>query len=76
MQSDHTEFLTAVDISLSEIANQQISTETFSTYRELTRVKLLWKSMILQFRTIIIVFAGMNKDNINAEEKNIDIIYE
>jgi len=76
MRIDHINFLSAADVSLLEITNEPLNQKSFVTYQKITQLRKLWQSKILQFRAVLIVFAGLNKNRIDAEEQSIAVLHE
>lgn len=65
------EFETALDIALKETLEVNNKNYFTKTYQILEEIKNLWRLKILDFRGLIIRFAGLNTRNI-AQEQNIE----
>lgn len=72
----NTAFESAALLSLQEIAEEEDGIEYGSNlYREIAQIRDLWRQLILNFRAVIIRFAGLNRVERIAQEQNIDILY-
>lgn len=68
----NAEFETAAALALDEVAENDGETYATSLYREFDEIKDMWRLMILDFRAVIIRFAGLNRVERIAQERNID----
>ena len=73
----NTEFETAAYLALQEIADDD-GGEAYASrlYRAVAEVRDLWRHQILDFRAVIIRFAGLNREEHIAQEQNIDVRHE
>jgi len=71
----HTEFITAIDIAISEseTSNTPASSKVVKDLREL---KDNWQDMILNFRAVIIRFAGLNSRGDTPQEMSVRLLHE
>jgi diguanylate cyclase (GGDEF)-like protein len=71
----NTAFESAAVLALQEIAENDGADYSSKLYRDIAQIRDMWRQVILNFRAIIIRFAGLNKVEKIAQEKNIDIFY-
>jgi diguanylate cyclase (GGDEF)-like protein len=72
----NTEFESATTLALQEIADEEGESYSSSLYREIAQIRDLWRLQILNFRAVIVRFAGLNRIERIPQEKNIDIVNE
>lgn len=70
------EFDTACAIALQEIEHSNNGKYTTSLYKLVDEIRDLWRLKILNFRAVIIRYAGLNTTSIIAQERNIEIIQQ
>ncbi|MBI1422164.1 MAG: EAL domain-containing protein [Gammaproteobacteria bacterium] len=70
------EFETAVTQALREIAIADGRSYASPLYGEFDEVRDLWRRKILNFRAVVIRFAGLNEQRTAAEEDNIETLHE
>lgn len=70
------EFETAADLALIEIAQADGRSYASALYGRFDEVRDLWRRKILNFRAVIIRFAGLNEPDRTPEEANIDKLHE
>ena len=75
LNESNTEFETAVDLALNEIESESGGKYKNENYHKFHEIRDLWRSKILNFRAVIIRFAGLNVSRDIAQEKNIEIIH-
>lgn len=68
------EFETAVDQALHEIAATDGRSYASPLYGYFDELRDLWRRKILNFRAVVIRFAGLNEQKTSAQEGNIEII--
>ncbi|WP_455199494.1 hypothetical protein, partial [Kaarinaea lacus] len=69
------EFETAVTTAMQEITANDESEYSSLLYREFSQLKDLWRLQILDFRAVIIRFAGLNRLEAIAQEQNIELLH-
>lgn len=72
----NTEFESATTLALQEIAEEEGDTYSSALYREVANIRDLWRLQILNFRAVVVRFAGLNRIERIAQEQNIDIVNE
>lgn len=72
----NTEFETAVDQALREIAVSDGRRYASPLYGDFDEIRDLWRRMILNFRAVVIRFAGLNDRRTTAQEANIEILHK
>ena len=72
----NTEFESATTLALQEIAEEDGDTYSSALYREIAEIRDLWRLQILNFRAVIVRFAGLNRIEHIAQEQNIDLVNE
>ena len=72
----NVEFETAADQALHEIAQQDGRSYASETFGRFDEVRDLWRRKILNFRAIIIRYAGLNEPDRTPQELNIDRLHE
>jgi len=70
----NVEFETAVDQALHEIASSDGRSYASPLYGDFDEVRDLWRRKILNFRAVVIRFAGLNEQKTSAQEANIEIL--
>jgi len=70
----NVEFETAVDQALHEIASSDGRSYASPLYGYFDEVRDLWRRKILNFRAVVIRFAGLNEQKTSAQEANIEIL--
>lgn len=70
----NTEFESATTLALQEIAEEEGETYASSLYRDIAQIRDLWRLQILNFRAVIVRFAGLNRVEHIPQEKNIDLV--
>ena len=68
-------FESAAVLAMQEIADDDGNEYSSTLYRDVAQIRDMWRQVILNFRAVIIRFAGLNKVEKIAQEKNIDILY-
>jgi diguanylate cyclase (GGDEF)-like protein len=71
----NTEFESAAVLAMQEIADDDGADYGSKLYRDIAQIRDLWRQIILNFRAIIIRFAGLNRVEKIAQIKNIDILH-
>ncbi len=71
----NSEFETAVTLALQEVANEDGDSYASGLYRQLAQIRDMWRRQILDFRAILIRFAGLNRIERIAQEQNIDLLH-
>ncbi len=71
----NTAFESAAVLAMQEIADDDGDEYDSTLYRDVAQIRDMWRQVILNFRAIIIRFAGLNRVEKIAQEKNIDILY-
>ena len=71
----NTAFETAAAMALQEIAEDDGRSYASELYGRFDAVHDLWRRKILNFRAIIIRFAGLNNVDVTPQEKNIDELH-
>ncbi len=74
LRQNHEAFVTQADLALDEIAESEPTAENFRLLHALERVKSLWTSKVLDFRALVIRFAGLNERRYIAQERNITLL--
>jgi diguanylate cyclase len=69
----NTEFMTAANTALNEIENDGGGARNEQLYRKVDAIKDLWNKIILDFRAVIIRFAGLNSSEKIPQENNIQV---
>lgn len=72
----NTEFESAATLALQEIAEEEGYAYASPLYRQIAQIRDLWRLQILNFRAIIVRFAGLNRIERIPQEKNIDLVNE
>jgi diguanylate cyclase (GGDEF)-like protein len=70
----NTEFESAATLALQEIAEEEGENYSSSLYREIAQIRDLWRLQILDFRAVIVRFAGLNRIERIPQEQNIDFL--
>jgi len=70
----HESFMTAAELALDEVADMPPTAANFRLMRKLERVKSLWASKVLDFRALVIRFAGLNERRYISQEQNIILL--
>lgn len=70
----NTEFESATTLALQEIADEDGDTYSSATYREIAQIRDLWRLQILNFRAVIVRFAGLNRIERIPQEQNIELV--
>ena len=71
----NTEFETAATLALQEIASDDGNSYASDLYRRVAQIRDLWRRQILDFRAVLIRFAGLNRIERIAQEQNIDLLH-
>lgn len=71
----NTAFESAAVLAMQEIADDDGDEYNSKLYRDVAQIRDMWRQIILNFRAVIIRFAGLNRIEKIAQEKNIDIFY-
>ncbi len=71
----NTAFESATVLAMQEIADDDGDEYDSTLYRDVAQIRDMWRQIILNFRAVIIRFAGLNRVEKIAQEKNIDILY-
>jgi len=72
----NTEFESATTLAMQEIAEEEGDTYSSPLYREVAQIRDLWRLQILNFRAVIVRFAGLNRIESTPQEQNIDLVNE
>ena len=75
MLASHTEFETSARIALNEITANDEQDYAPRVHHAVEEIRDIWRRTILNFRTVVIGFAGLNLSNI-SEERNIEILHQ
>lgn len=70
----NTEFESATTLALQEIAEEEGEEYASPIYRDIAQIRDLWRLQILNFRAVIVRFAGLNRIERIPQEKNIVLI--
>jgi diguanylate cyclase (GGDEF)-like protein len=70
----NTEFMAAINVALYEIESEESGEENELLYRKVDAIKDLWQEEILNFRAVIIRFAGLHSMDRIPQEKNISVV--
>ena len=70
----NTEFESAATLALQEIAEEEGEAYASSLYRDIAQIRDLWRLQVLNFRAVIIRFAGLNRVERIPQEKNISLV--
>jgi len=70
------EFETAADQALSEIADTDGRSYASEMYGRFDEIRDLWRRKILNFRAVVIRFAGLNEQQTSAQEVNIESLHD
>ena len=70
----NTAFESASTLALQEIAEEDGETYASPLYREFAQLRDLWRLQILNFRAVIVRFAGLNRIEHTPQEKNIGLV--
>ncbi len=68
-------FESAAVLAMQEIADDDDDEYKSTLYRDVAQIRDMWRQVILNFRAVIIRFAGLNRVEKIAQEQNIDILY-
>jgi len=71
----HTGFEQELTLALEETAAALQQPGQVAVYRQLTELRDLWRRMILNFRAVMIRFAGLPDTDPSSEEQNIELIF-
>ncbi len=71
----NTAFESAAVLALQEIADDDGDEYDSTLYRDVAQIRDMWRQVILNFRAIIVRFAGLNRVEKIAQEQNINIFY-
>jgi len=71
----NTAFESSTILAMQEIADDDGDEYSSTLYRDVAQIRDMWRQIILNFRAVIIRFAGLNRVEKIAQEKNIDILY-
>ncbi len=74
LRQNHEAFVTAADLAIDEVAESEPTAGNFRLLRKLETVKGLWTSKVLDFRALVVRFAGLNERSYISQEQNIDIL--
>lgn len=69
-------FEETLSLALDETEEDSDDLSRFAVYRELSGLRDLWRRMLLNFRAVMIRFAGLPNVDPSAEEENISAIYQ
>jgi len=72
----HNRFESAASRALQEIAEDDGRPYASSLYGEFDQLRDLWRSKILNFRAVVIRFAGLNSIDVTPQEQNITDLHE
>jgi len=72
----NTEFISAVNLALADVAASENGTGTTSLYRHLSEVRDTWRRIINVFRASMIRYAGLHDVEPGPQEKEIADLYE
>jgi len=72
----HNIFETASARALQEIAKNDGRPYASRLYGEFDQVRDLWRRKILNFRAVVIRFAGLNSDDVSPQEQNVSDLHE
>ena len=72
----HKQFETAAARALEEIAEQDGRPYASRLYGEFDQVRDLWRRKILNFRAVVIQFAGLNSIDVAPQEQNIEDLHD
>jgi len=70
----NNEFETACDLALKETASMPVNKNSSDLYRKLVELRSHWRLKILNFRAVIIRYAGLNSRTIISQESNISML--
>lgn len=70
----NTEFESAATLALQEIAEEEGETYASGLYREIAQIRDLWRLQILNFRAVVVRFAGLNRIERIPQEQNIELV--
>ena len=70
------EFETACTLALQEIETEDGRKYSTDLYKMVDEVRDLWRLKILNFRAVVIRYAGMNTRMIASQENNINVIHD
>ena len=76
LREPHEAFMTAAELALDEVAQSPPTAANFRLLRKLERVKSLWASMVLDFRALVIRFAGLNERTYISQEQNVLLLHQ
>ena len=68
-------FESAAVLAMQEIADDDGNEYSSTLYRDVAQIRDMWRQVILNFRAVIIRFAGLNKVEKIAQEKHNDILH-
>lgn len=69
-------FEAALSLAIDETEEEMDDPAQFAIYRELSTLRDLWRRMLLNFRAVMIRFAGLPNVDPSGEERNISEIYQ
>lgn len=67
-------FIAAIDQSLNEYLQEDLAID--ETYHQLQQLRNLWQKKILNFRAVIVRFAGLNNTDKTPQETQIEILHQ
>jgi diguanylate cyclase (GGDEF)-like protein len=76
MVESHEEFMTAADLALNEIENNDRARYLTSVYRQFDQIRDLWRDKVLAFRAMILLFAGLNTQQLYSQKHNISVFHQ
>ncbi len=76
MVDSHEEFMTAAGLALREIEDSDGAKYLSPQYRLFDQTRDLWRDKILAFRAMILLFAGLNSQQLFTQEHNITVLHK
>ena len=76
LREPHESFMTAAELAIEEVAQSPPTAANFRLLRKLERIKSLWASKVLDFRALVIRFAGLNERTYISQEQNILLLHK
>jgi len=75
MLESNTEFLTAIESAVNDTSDNGLGATNMELFQKLVRVRNLWRRLIMDYRAIMIRYAGLSESEDIPQEQNIEDLF-
>ena len=75
MLGANTEFLTTIETLVEDISDDGINESNLDLYQRLVHIRNLWRRLIMDYRAIMIRYAGLSESEEIPQEQNIENLF-